>query len=242
MFSATGLPPLSSLVFGGHDPARLPLAVRAKALAADGVIPHGLPEAVADHLEAVEDNICEGIATHERSRPPLELVERIQRDIESFRTRNRLRRVVVVNVSSTEAPPLPDPAHERLETLERALQEGRPVLSPTALYAYAALDAGCPFVDFTPSLLGRVPALFALARARGVPYAGSDGKTGETLVKTALAPAFVARALRVRSWSGTNLLGGGDGATLADPHAAASKLESKRPASRRSSATRSRGR
>lgn len=227
LFATAGLPPLGRLVFGGHDSDGRPLAERAAALARAGVIPHELPDALSDHLEATERNVCVGISPNDFSRPPLELIRRVQADIDGFRRRSGVGRVVVVNVSSTEAPQRPDPAHERLDALERALEEGRAVLSPTALYAYAALDAGHPFVDFTPSLGNRLPALFALARARGVPYAGSDGKTGETLMKTAIAPAFAARALRVRSWSGTNLLGGGDGATLADPDAAASKLESK---------------
>jgi myo-inositol-1-phosphate synthase len=82
-------------------------------------------------------------------------------------------------------------------------------------------------VDFTPSVGARLPAIEALAEAGEVPLAGSDGKTGETFMKSALAPAFGARALKVRSWSGMNILGGGDGATLADPAHAQSKLDSK---------------
>jgi myo-inositol-1-phosphate synthase len=82
-------------------------------------------------------------------------------------------------------------------------------------------------VDFTPSVATHLPALRELAGARHVPYAGRDGKTGQTLVRTALAPLFASRNLHVRSWSGTNLLGGGDGEALADPSRAASKLESK---------------
>jgi myo-inositol-1-phosphate synthase len=101
------------------------------------------------------------------------------------------------------------------------------VLSPSALAAYAAVEAGCGFVDFTPSAGMRCPALVQLAQQRGVPVAGSDGKTGETLVKSALAPMFGDRTLRVRSWAGINLLGGGDGATLADPGSASSKVASK---------------
>jgi myo-inositol-1-phosphate synthase len=95
------------------------------------------------------------------------------------------------------------------------------------VYAVAALEAGCAFVDFTPSVATTVPGVRALARALGLPLAGRDGKTGETLVKTALAPMLVDRALRVRAWSGTNLLGGGDGASLADPERRAAKLASK---------------
>ena len=82
-------------------------------------------------------------------------------------------------------------------------------------------------MDFTPSVGARLPAIEALAEAHEVPLAGSDGKTGETFMKSVLAPAFAARALKVRSWAGMNLLGGGDGAALADPARAQSKLDSK---------------
>jgi myo-inositol-1-phosphate synthase len=101
------------------------------------------------------------------------------------------------------------------------------VLPPSSLAAYAALSAGCPYVDFTPSTGARLPALDELARERGLPYAGHDGKTGETLVKSVLAPMFAQRNLKVRTWSGINLLGGGDGANLARPGANAAKSASK---------------
>jgi len=151
----------------------------------------------------------------------------LRADLVDFRTSNALDRVVVVNVSSTEPAAAPRPAHAGLAALRDALLSTTDVLPASSLYAYAAFTAGCPFVDFTPSTGARLPALDELAREAGLPYAGNDGKTGETLVRTALAPMFTARALRVLSWSGTNLLGGGDGATLADPRAAASKTQSK---------------
>ncbi len=93
--------------------------------------------------------------------------------------------------------------------------------------AYAALLAGAPFAEFTPSASMHLPVLLELAAERGVPVAGQDGKTGQTWLRTILAPAFAARGLRVLSWAGANLLGGGDGATLADPEAVQSKLVSK---------------
>ena len=108
-----------------------------------------------------------------------------------------------------------------------ALDRGLGVLPPSALYALAAIETGCAFVDFTPSVGARLPAIEALAEAHEVPLAGSDGKTGETFMKSVLAPALAARALKVRSWAGMNLLGGGDGAALADPARAQSKLDSK---------------
>jgi myo-inositol-1-phosphate synthase len=227
-FASAALPAVADLVFGGHDLAETPLTDRAQALAQAGVIPPWLPQAVADGLAEAESNLQPGISPDELGGPPLGLVRGLQGDLEAFRARNGLSRVVVVNVSSTEAFAAPDPAHERLPALEDALARGQPVLSATGIYAYAALAAGCSYVDFTPSLGTHVPALFELARARGVPYAGNDGKTGETLLKTALAPVFVSRALRVRSWTASNILGGGDGAALADPSRARTKLDSKR--------------
>ncbi|HXV35457.1 MAG TPA: inositol-3-phosphate synthase [Gaiellaceae bacterium] len=227
-FAAVGLPAISDIVVGGHDLAETRLSDRAQALAHAGVIPSWLPQAVADVFAETEENLRPGISPDELGGPPLELVHGLQGDLEAFRERNDLTRVVVVNVSSTEAFAAPDPAHESLPALEDALARGQPVLSATGLYAYASLDAGCSYVDFTPSLGTHVPALFELARARGVPYAGNDGKTGETLLKTALAPVFVSRALKVRSWTASNILGGGDGAALADPSRARAKLDSKR--------------
>ncbi|MEV0122489.1 inositol-3-phosphate synthase [Streptomyces sp. NPDC050703] len=96
-------------------------------------------------------------------------------------------------------------------------------LPASSLYAAAALRAGCPYVNFTPSTGLHHPGLAEAARAAGLPHAGRDGKTGQTLLRSVLGPMFAQRALAVRAWSGTNLLGGGDGAALADPAAAAAK-------------------
>ncbi|HEV2780542.1 MAG TPA: inositol-3-phosphate synthase [Actinophytocola sp.] len=224
-FAAAGLPGLDELVFGGHDVASTPLTKRAAELSHAGVIPARLLEAVRDELEAADEEIRPGLVAG--FGPQCTDAARLIADLTSFRVRLGLAGVVVVNVSSTE-PPFPARAcHADLASLERAMAAPGQVLPPSSLYAYAALQAGCGYVDFTPSTGARLPALDELARARGVPYAGSDAKTGETLVKTALAPMFAARALAVRSWSGTNLLGGGDGATLADPDAGRSKKVSK---------------
>ncbi len=155
------------------------------------------------------------------------IARRLVRDISDFRERRDLARVVVIHVASTEPPARPHPAHQSLAALTSALELPGNVLPPSSLYAFAALSAGCAYIDFTPSTGVSLPALDELARAQGVPYAGRDAKTGETLVKSALAPMFADRALAVRSWSGTNLLGGGDGATLADPAAGESKRISK---------------
>ncbi|HEU5472436.1 MAG TPA: inositol-3-phosphate synthase [Actinophytocola sp.] len=224
--AAAGLPPLSDLVFGGHDVADTPLTKRAERLVAAGVLPAALPAAVAADLAAAEAEIRPG-AHRDDGHPQAGTVERLCADLVAFRTRNELDRVVVINVSSTEPVTAPRPEHADRAALDKGLLSTTDLLPASSLYAYAAFTAGCPFVDFTPSTGARLPALHALALRERLPYAGSDGKTGETLVKSALAPMFAARALRVLSWSGTNLLGGGDGATLADPRAAASKTAAK---------------
>jgi myo-inositol-1-phosphate synthase len=161
-------------------------------------------------------------------RSPREAIERIQSDIQAFQTKNRLDQVVVINVASTEPPFALTGVHQRLEALEAALDSDDPAALPaSALYAYAAVDLGLPYVNFTPSLGSSCPALDELARRRGAPHGGKDAKTGETLLKTVLAPMFAARNLRVLSWIGHNILGGGDGRVLSDPANKASKVKSK---------------
>ncbi|WP_328752817.1 inositol-3-phosphate synthase [Streptomyces sp. NBC_00285] len=206
-FDGTGLPPLPALVFGGHDTAHCPLPKRAEHLTEAGVLPHGLAPAVRAELQAADEEIRLGGPLPDDTRSDEELIADFAADLTSFRVRNALARVVVVNVSSTEPLPAPDAVR----------------LPPSSLYAAAAVRAGCPYVNFTPSTGLRIPALTDAAAAGALPHAGRDGKTGQTLLRAALAPMFVQRAIEVRAWSGTNLLGGGDGAALADPGAAAAK-------------------
>ncbi|MFH0241931.1 inositol-3-phosphate synthase [Streptomyces sp. HK10] len=221
-------PGWSELVVGGHDIVRTPLRKRAEELAAAGVLPARLPAALADALDAADRDIRPG---HDPAAGPdrqVDAIEHLASDITEFRRAHGLDRVVVVNVSSTEPPVHSLPEHADLDVLNSALASpGQRVLPPSALAAYAAFLAGCPYVDFTPSPSLRIPAVVELAHRRNLPYAGSDGKTGETLLRSALAPMFVARGLHVRSWAGTNLLGGGDGANLAREGRAAGKLASK---------------
>ncbi|MBN6058499.1 inositol-3-phosphate synthase [Nonomuraea sp. RK-328] len=234
-FAGAPLPALAELVFGGHDVASVPLVKKAQALADAGVLPAGPVRALEEELAAVEREV----RPLPSARDQTEAAALMAADLASFRERHRLRRVVVVNVATTEPAPAPHPAHADLEALEEAMREplhapepgpaggGRTVLPPSSLAAYAAFRAGCPFVDFTPSTGARLPALHRLAVRQGVPYGGHDGKTGETLVKSVLAPMFAMRNLRVRTWSGINLLGGGDGANLARPGPNAAKAASK---------------
>jgi myo-inositol-1-phosphate synthase len=223
-FTGAGMPEPGELVFGGHDVVETPLALRAARLVDAGVLPRGLPDAVAGRLQAAEAEIRPGIVGRHR---PRAAVDRVAGDLSAFRARHGLEHVVVINVSSTEGPLVASRAHADAGMLAEALEQGDPLLPPSSLYALAAIESGCAWIDFTPSTGARLPALEALAEEREVPLGGRDGKTGETLLKSALAPAFAARALRVRSWAGINLLGGGDGEALAEPERAASKVASK---------------
>ncbi|MDQ0584460.1 inositol-3-phosphate synthase [Streptomyces rishiriensis] len=204
-FADCGLPSLSALVFGGHDTTGCPLPKRAEQLAAGGVLPAGLPSAIEAELDAAEREIRPGGPGPGDTRSDERLISEFAADISDFVRRCGLARAVVVNVASTE-PAATGSA-----------------LPPSSLYAAAALRAGCPYVNFTPSTGLHHPALAAVAESSGLPYAGRDGKTGQTLLRSVLGPMFTQRALAVRAWSGTNLLGGGDGAALADPAAAEAK-------------------
>jgi myo-inositol-1-phosphate synthase len=220
------LAPWGAFVVGGHDIVTTPLAKRVESLVRDGVLPHDVTGCIASGLDTADAEIRPGYDPAASSGSQADAARRLAGDIADFRARHELARVVVVNVASTEPPVRVE--HDSLATLEEALAvPGNVVLPPSSLVAYAAFQAGCAFVDFTPSTGVAVPALAELAVSKGLPYAGRDGKTGETLVRAALAPMFTSRALRVLSWTGTNLLGGGDGATLEDPAHADSKLASK---------------
>ena len=162
-----------------------------------------------------------------QARTAQEAIGQIQDDLNSFRERNRLDQVVVLNVSSTEPPFEPSPVLNSLAALRAALDSPTNPLPASSLYAYAALDLGLPYVNFTPSLGATCPALEELAEVRRVPLAGKDGKTGETLLKTVLAPMFKHRNWQILSWVGHNIFGNRDGLVLDDPLNKSSKIKTK---------------
>ena len=136
--------------------------------------------------------------------------------------------MIVLNVASTEPPFALGEVHQRWDTLNAALADGGPELLPaSSLYALAALRCGYTYINFTPSLGASLPALDELAESTGSLYAGKDGKTGETLMKTVLAPMFAHRNLKVMSWVGHNIFGNRDGLVLDDPANKSSKVETK---------------
>ena len=226
-FAEVPLPGFDEIVIGGHDVSTTPLAQRAEQLAAAGMIPAAIVAAVHDELERIDAEIRPGhdAAAHHGSQA--DVVARLAADIVAFRDRNGLAEVVVVDVSSTEPLPADRPEFHDPALLAAALADPElAVLPASSLAALAAVEAGAAYACFTPSAGLGLPALRAIAQPR-IPFAGQDGKTGETLLRTVLAPMFVDRGMRVLSWAGANLLGGGDGQTLADPEAVRSKLASK---------------
>lgn len=231
-FASAPLPAFGDLVVGGHDISDVSMVKHAEQLVEAGMIAPRLLTAAHAALERADAEVRPGYTAHPAEGAPREsqqaAAERLAADIVDFRERHGLARVVVVDLVSTEPLPEPGPELSDRELLRAALADPeRAVLPPSSVTAYAALLAGAPFAEFTPSASMHLPVLLELAAERGVPVAGQDGKTGQTWLRTILAPAFAARGLRVLSWAGANLLGGGDGATLADPEAVQSKLASK---------------
>jgi myo-inositol-1-phosphate synthase len=162
-----------------------------------------------------------------KARTKFELAEQIQDDILAFKKKNKLARLVMVWCGSTEIYMKESPVHRSLGRFEAAMKENNPAIAPSMLYAYAALQAGVPFANGAPNLTVDIPALEELARERSVPIAGKDFKTGQTLLKTVLAPGFKARMLGLHGWYSTNILGNRDGEVLDDPESFKTKEESK---------------
>lgn len=156
-------------------------------------------------------------------------IQHIQDDLARFKTEQNLDRVVMINLASTERKAdLGADALTSVEGFERGLDDDDAAISPAMLYAYAAIASDTPYANFTPSVAADVAPLAELARQRGVPVAGKDGKTGQTLLKTVIAPALRDRALHVDGWFSTNILGNSDGLALDDPKSLASKVDTKK--------------
>jgi myo-inositol-1-phosphate synthase len=238
---------LGDLVFGGHDVREASPVEAAKDLAEVGVVPHRLAEdaALQGDLAAFGERVRPGVtfgatrvvrrmeseASRERTRTtPAGALAGLRADLRAFREANQLDRVVVVAVASTE--PLVELSTDALATeagIRGLLADpDRGADVPASLiYALAAFDEGCAYVNFTPSVGATPKGMQEAALRAGVPHMGNDGKTGQTLVRTTLAPMFRARNLNVLSWSGFNILGNRDGAVLEDPGANLAKTVGK---------------
>jgi myo-inositol-1-phosphate synthase len=242
MFAELDLDEPGSFVVGGHDIRRTSFRQTVTELQQrSGIFDHALVQACLPDLEKWDANVrpgtvynagatIEGLADlpeSKQARSPRALIERIQADLKSFRDANKLDQLVVVHVASTEPPFALDETHSSLERLQAALERGSVRLPASSLYAWAALELGLPYVNFTPSLGASLPALQELALKRRCPIAGQDGKTGETLLKSVLAPMFAARNWQILSWVGHNIFGNRDGLVLNDPENKASKIRTK---------------
>jgi len=157
----------------------------------------------------------------------MELAEQVMDDIEKFRAKNNLSRMVMVWCGSTEVFLKPEAAHANLEAFEKAMRENDPAIAPSMVYAYAAISKGIPFANGAPNLTVDIPALTQFAQEKGVPICGKDFKTGQTLMKTILAPGLKSRMLGLSGWFSTNILGNRDGEVLDDPDSFKTKEESK---------------
>jgi myo-inositol-1-phosphate synthase len=167
-------------------------------------------------------------ATHSKSgKSKMDLAEQVIADIENFRKTNNCDRLVMVWCGSTEVFREPAPVHANVAAFEKGLRESDPEIAPSQIYAYAALKCGVPFANGAPNLTVDTPALLELAREKSVPLAGKDFKTGQTFMKTLLAPGLKARMLGIEGWYSTNILGNRDGEVLDDPESLKTKEVSK---------------
>ena len=148
-------------------------------------------------------------------------------DIHKFKAENDCDRIAMIWCASTEVFMKSDPVHETIESFEKAMKENHPAIAPSMIYAYASIAAGVPFANGAPNLTVDIPAMVEFARQKGVPIAGKDFKTGQTLMKTILAPGFKARLIGLNGWFSTNILGNRDGEVLDDPESFKTKEESK---------------
>ena len=156
-----------------------------------------------------------------------DLADQVQADIDGFRKERGLARLVMVWCGSTEVYREAGEVHSTLARFERGLEQSDPEILPSMIYAYAAIKAGIPYANGAPNLSADIPALLELAKKTGTPIAWKDFKTGQTLMKTVLAPAFKARLLGLQGWFSTNILGNRDGEILEDPESFKTKEVSK---------------
>jgi len=248
-FAGIELANWQGMVVGGHDIRKPCLLQTADRLASERVIPAELLTACREELVAIEANIRPGVAyrcgqqirqladvqvADEAAVAPRQLVSQIQDDLLSFRKQHGLDRIVVVNLASTE-PTLPADSAEAAQLTPTTWPELEPHLDTvgsaqfvaSSLYAIAAFELEMPFVNFTPSVGASSEALENLSQRKNICHAGRDGKTGETLLKTVLAPMFAHRNLEVMSWVGHNIFGNLDGRVLDHPDNRATKVATK---------------
>ena len=224
---------INDLVFGGWDifeDNAYESAVHAKVLDAAHLEAVREPLSAIKPMKAVFDqewvkrihgpNVKQG-------RNKMDLAQQLIDDINQFKDVNKCERVVMIWCASTESYHRCAAVHQDIKTFEDGLCKNDPDIAPSQIYAYAALKSGVPFANGAPNLTTDVPAMLELARDRHVPICGKDFKTGQTFMKTLLAPGFKARMLGLNGWFSTNILGNRDGEVLEDPGSFKTKEETK---------------
>ncbi|HEY7469091.1 MAG TPA: inositol-3-phosphate synthase [Acidimicrobiia bacterium] len=225
---------LDDLEFGGWDPYSDDAYTSAMKA---GVLDPRHIEAIGDELRSIKPypavfshrwvKNLEGVDQVKDAATHMDLAESLMEDIDRFRAEKRVDRLVMVWCGSTEAYEEPTEVHADLQAFERGLKDNDPAITPSQIYAYAALKMKVPFANGAPNLTVDVPAMVELASQEGVAIVGKDFKTGQTLMKTMVAPGLKARMLGIKGWFSTNILGNRDGEVLDDPDSFKSKEVSK---------------
>jgi len=225
---------LDDLVFGAWDP--IADDAYESALKCGVLDKHEHVEPIADFLKAIKPMpavfdqfyVKRLVGTNvKKGKTKRDLAEALRKDIRDFKAQHKCDRLVMVWCASTEVFIAPGPTHQTLEAFEKAMDANDPSIAPSMLYAWAAIMEGVPYANGAPNLSCDMPAIEGLARDKGVPIGGKDFKTGQTMLKTVLAPMFKARMLGVAGWYSTNILGNRDGEVLDDPESFKTKEESK---------------
>lgn len=242
LFAKLDLANWDEFVIGGHDIRTSSLYTEAMQLArVSRAIDPELVDKCKPDLDAIDARVRLGTLVNvgptiarfadaplrDRPESPRAAIERIQADLQAFAKDEQLDQVIVMNVASTEPPLDESKLPATWAELESLLSRPDCPLAASSIYAIAALDLGFPYVNFTPSTGSAPPAIDDLAKQRQTCHMGHDGKTGETLLKSVLAPMFANRNLEVMSWVGHNIFGNMDGKVLDDPANKATKVRSK---------------
>jgi len=213
---------LDDLVFGGWDPIpddAYTAATKAKVLSKELLSPMSEYLSTIRPMPAVFDHswVKRLDGKNVKTGKKRQLAEQIEQDIRAFLDKNKCTRAVMVWCASTEAYCEAGPQHQSLEAFEKALDKNDPAIAPSQIYAYAAIRMGIPYLNGAPNLSADFPAMIELAEKKGTPIGGKDFKTGQTLMKTIIAPGLKARMLGMEGWFSTNILGNRDGEVLDDP-------------------------
>lgn len=230
-----GLVDFDQMVFGGWDIEKKDLYSASKECRiVSGDIVHELQEELAaieswpgifskeyiKNLDPSSTGTVDGSSLYDQA-------QHLRGHIKGFRAKHNLTSIIIINVASTEVYHEKTAIQATLKAFEEGLRSNDPSIGPAQVYAYASIAEGCPYANFTPSLAEEIAALRLLAHQTSTPTAGKDGKTGQTLIKTAVAPVFRLKNLHVDGWFSTNILGNKDGLVLDDPGSLKSKIVTK---------------